>query len=269
MQRRAWLLLATAALGLGACTTGVPTLPIDTSLRASGQDSRVRFIVLHYTSENRAESLRLLSQGQVSAHYLITDEPVRIFSLVDENRRAWHAGASQWFEYPNLNAMSIGIEMVNAGPLDAAHTRWAPYSPAQITILVALLRDIQSRHHVNAWNIVAHSDIAPLRKSDPGPAFPWRELARQGLGRWYDESAVAQRIPLLDARTLADASVIQGVLARIGYPIAKTGVWDAQTRQVVRAFQMHYRPADYSGRVDAQTLAIAEDLAGQMPAPQS
>lgn len=265
MQRRAWLLLVAAALGLGACTTG---LQIDTSLRASGQDSRVRFIVLHYTSENRSDSLRLLTQDRVSAHYLITDEPVRIFSLVNENRRAWHAGQSQWFEYPNLNAMSIGIEIVNAGPLDAAHTRWAPYSSSQIRTLVTLLRDIQSRHHVSAWNIVAHSDIAPLRKSDPGPAFPWRELAQQGLGRWYDEAAVAQRIPLVSTRALADASYIQGLLARIGYPIAQSGVWDPQTRQVVRAFQMHYRSAEYSGRIDRQTVAIAEDLARQMPAPQ-
>jgi len=257
--------MAAVVLGLSACTTG---LPIDTSQRARGQDSRVRFIVLHYTSENRGDSLRLLTQDRVSAHYLITDEPVRIFSLVDESRRAWHAGLSQWFEYPNLNAMSIGIEIVNAGPLDAAHTRWAPYTPAQITKLVALLRDIQTRHHVSAWNIVAHSDIAPLRKSDPGPAFPWRELARQGLGRWYDEAAVAQRMPLLSASALADASYIQGLLARIGYPILQSGVWDPQTRQVVRAFQMHYRPAAYSGHSDRQTVAIAEDLARQMPAPQ-
>lgn len=265
MQKRAWLLLAAAALGLGACSTG---LPIDTSLRATGQDSRVRFIVLHYTSENRSDSLRLLTQDRVSAHYLITDEPVRIFSLVDENRRAWHAGQSQWFEYPNLNAMSIGIEIVNAGPLDAAHTRWEPYSSSQISMLAALLHDIQSRHHVSAWNIVAHSDIAPLRKSDPGPAFPWQALARQGLGRWYDEAAVARRMPLLSARELKNATYIQGLLSRIGYPIVQSGIWDPQTRQVIRAFQMHYRPAEYSGRLDRQTLAIAEDLARQMPAPR-
>lgn len=266
MQRRAWLLvLVAASLWLGGCATG---LRVDTSQRAAAQDSRVRFIVLHYTSENRADSLRLLTQGRVSAHYLITDEPVKIYALVDENRRAWHAGLSQWFEYPNLNGMSIGIEIVNAGPLDAAQTRWAPYPDSQIRALAALLRDIQSRHQVKAWNIVAHSDIAPLRKTDPGPVFPWRELARQGLGRWYDEQAVARRIPQVTADMLADAQYIQRLLAHIGYPIRQSGVWDSQTQQVIRVFQMHYRPKDISGHADAQTVAIGQDLAGQMSTQQ-
>ena len=266
MQRGVWLLaLAAASLWLSACTTGVP---VDSSKQAAGQDSRVRFIVLHYTSENREKSLRLLTQGRVSAHYLITDEPVKIYSLVDENRRAWHAGLSQWFEYRNLNAMSIGIEIVNAGPLDAAQTRWAPYPASQIRALAALLHDIQSRHHVKAWNIVAHSDIAPSRKTDPGPAFPWRELARQGLGRWYDEQAVARRIPQVTAGMLGDAPYVQRLLARIGYPIRQSGVWDSQTQHVIRAFQMHYRPTDISGRVDRETVAIVEDLARQMSAQQ-
>ena len=265
MGRRGWLLLWMAALAWLAGCAGGP--PIDRSQQAAGQDSRVRFIVLHYTSENNENSLRILTRDRVSAHYLITDEPVRIYALVDEHRRAWHAGQSQWFGYRDLNATSIGIELVNPGPLDAARTRWASYSKAQIGALSALLRDIQSRHHVNAWNIVAHSDIAPLRKTDPGPAFPWRELARQGLGRWYDENAVAQRIPRITAVELGSPAYIQSLLARIGYPIEQSGVWDAQTRQVIAAFQMHYRPANYAGQADSETVAIAQDLARHFPAP--
>lgn len=259
------LLLAAILTGLAGCMTG---LSVDASRQAAGQDSRVRFIVLHYTSENRENSLRILTQDRVSAHYLITDEPVKVYSLVNENRRAWHAGRSQWFEYRNLNAMSIGIEIVNAGPLDAAQTRWAPYSASQVTTLAALLRDIQARHHVNAWNIVAHSDIAPLRKSDPGPAFPWRDLARQGLGRWYDEATVARRVTQLTPTELGNAAYVQTLLARIGYPIEQSGSWDSQTRQVLRAFQMHYRPANIAGVADPETVAIAEDMARQLATQQ-
>ncbi len=256
------LVLLVASAWMGGCTTN---LSVDTSHRAVAQDSRVRFIVLHYTSENTPNSLRILTQDRVSAHYLITDAPVKVYALVDENRRAWHAGASQWFAYRDLNATSIGIEIVNAGPLDTTQTRWAPYPPDQIRKLIDLLHDIQSRHHVNPRNIVAHSDIAPLRKSDPGPAFPWRELAQEGLGRWYDEDTVRQRIPMLRASDIGNAGYVQTLLARIGYPVVSTGTWDAQTRQVLRAFQMHYRPADIAGMADRETVAIAENLAQQMP----
>ena len=241
-------------------------LPVDTSHEAMAQDSRVRFIVLHYTSENLPDSLRLLTRSKVSAHYLVADAPPKIFRLVDENRRAWHAGASEWFGYKNLNAMSLGIEVVNAGPLDASGQRWAGYGRGQVALLADLLRDIQSRHHVSAHNIVAHSDIAPLRKIDPGPAFPWRELAMQGLGRWYDEAAVQRRQSGIAPDALAQAGRWQALLQRIGYPIAQTGVWDEQTRLVLRAFQMHYRPADYRGAADRETFAIIENLAANEPA---
>lgn len=264
MRKRGLTVLGMAVIlaWLGGCTTG---LSVDRSYQARGQDSRVRFIVLHYTSENTPESLRILTRQPVSAHYLITDEPVKIYGLVDENRRAWHAGTSDWFGYKDLNAMSIGVEIVNAGPLDAAGTRWAPYSAAQMQTLKRLLHDIQSRHHVRPWNIVAHSDIAPLRKTDPGPAFPWRDLARDGLGRWFDENAVAQRAPFVSPAQINDAGHVQDLLTRIGYPVQRSGIWDAQTRQVLRAFQMHYRPANVSGVADGESIAIAENLAQQLP----
>lgn len=259
---RVLLLLGAAGL-LAGC---VGRLPVDATYEARAQDSRVRFIVLHYTSENLSDSLQLLTRSKVSAHYLVADRPPKVFRLVDESRRAWHAGASEWFGYKNLNAMSIGIEIVNAGPLDAMGQRWAGYDRRQIALLADLLRDIQSRHHVSAHNIVAHSDIAPLRKIDPGPAFPWRELAMQGLGRWYDETAVRRRQPGIAPGWLAQAGRWQAMLKQIGYPVAQTGVWDAQTRLVLRAFQMHYRPVDYRGTADRETFAIIENLANSAPA---
>src|SRR5690606_9759033 len=112
-----------------------------------------------------------------------------VYQLVDESRRAWHAGASSWYGRSGVNSGSIGVEVVNPGKRDET---WSAYSPRQIATLATLLRDLISRHQVKPQNIVGHSDIAPQRKIDPGPLFPWKKLADEGIGRWYDEAA-AQR----------------------------------------------------------------------------
>jgi len=251
--------LAGLALLLAACASRGPGgLEVDRSIQAKSQNSRVEFVVLHYTSSGNQRSLQILSQHNVSSHYLITDEPrPRIYQLVDESRRAWHAGVSQWYGRTDMNSASIGIEIVNDG---GAGTDWAPYKPAQIETLTPLLRDIVRRHQIKPHNIVGHSDIAPQRKVDPGPLFPWRQLAAQGLGRWYDPELAAQARGEFEAHGLPDAAWIQAQLERVGYQVPRNGVLDKATRNVIAAFQMHYRPDRHDGLPDAETLAILKVL---------
>src|SRR5690606_36481838 len=173
---------------LASCATQPPgAYSLDRSIMAKSQGSRVQQIVLHYTVSDRKRALALLSKGEVSSHYLVTDEePPRVYQLVVESRSAWHAGQSYWRGRTWLNATSIGIEIVNPGYVrQGDSTVWQAYSEAQIQTVIALVRDIKQRHGVSSENIVGDSDIAPQRKQDPGPLFPWHRLAQQGLARWY------------------------------------------------------------------------------------
>lgn len=258
---RRWALattLASAALLAGCAGPAPGTLNIDRSIQAVSHSSRVSVVVLHYTVADTPRSLEILSKRNVSSHYLITDEtPPKVYQLVDESRRAWHAGESEWYGRSDLNAASIGIEIVNSGPTDQG---WQPYSPAQINTLITLLRDIVARHQIHARNIVGHSDIAPQRKQDPGPAFPWKQLADAGLGRWYDEAQAQRLTEQYRRRPLPSILVIQEKLRRAGYPVPATGVLDRVTERVISAFQMRYRPARHDGKPDAETLAILDSL---------
>lgn len=255
------LTLALSAVALLAGCAGAPgpaPLKIDRSVQAVSQNSRVSRVVLHYTAANTARSLDILSTRNVSSHYLITDEsPPQVFQLVDESRRAWHAGESEWYGQSGLNASSIGVEIVNQGPQGEG---WQPYSDAQIQTLTLLLKDVVARHQVHARNIVAHSDIAPQRKQDPGPAFPWKRLADAGLGRWYDEALASRLHARYETEGLPPIRDIQEKLRRAGYETPDSGVLDTPTRKVLRAFQMHYRPALHDGEADAETLAILDAL---------
>ncbi len=254
------LLLVVCAAALSACAgPQSPTgLKIDRSIQAVSQSSRVSFVVLHYTVADTPRALDILSNRNVSSHYLITDdEPPRVYQLVDESRRAWHAGQSEWYGRSDLNAASIGIEIVNRGPVNGG---WQPYSESQIRTLMALLKDVVARHQILSRNVVGHSDIAPQRKQDPGPAFPWKRLADAGLGRWYDEAKAARLTERYRRDGLPPVQVIQEKLRRAGYAAPDTGVLDTATRRVLRAVQMHYRPTRYDGEPDAQTLAILDAL---------
>lgn len=244
---------------LAGCASGPR---IDDSLRAQGQSSRVQYIVLHYTSADLQRSLALLTRGEVSAHYLISEEPVRIYRLVDEERRAWHAGDSTWQGRTWLNASSLGIELINEGYRDGpAGRQWQPYDEAQIQALIALLKDLVQRHELPPDSIIGHSDIAPQRKVDPGPLFPWQRLAEAGLIRWPDAAQVASRRGEFE-QALPDALWFQQQLARIGFSLAFSGQFDEQTRNVLAAFQMKYRPARHDGEADAETAALLAVLNG-------
>ena len=254
--RRALPAIALAGLAamLAGCATKVGPITVDDSVQATGQSSRVRYLVLHYTGLPADSSLRVLSQQEVSAHYLVTDTtPPHVYQLVPESRSAWHTGVSYWYGQISLNATSIGIEIVNSGN---EHGDWQPYTQAQIDTVIALVRDVAQRHGIEPRNIVGHSDIAPQRKIDPGPSFPWHELAQAGLGRWYDEAGAAAQLARLQNEPLPDVAWFQQQLQRLGYECPQDGELTPATRRVIAAFQMHYRPARYDGEPDAETAAI-------------
>ena len=247
---------------LAGCASGPR---IDTSYSSTGHDSRAQFIILHYTSTDLPRSLQLLSGRDVSSHYLIGESPATIYRLVDENRRAWHAGESEWNGRTWLNATSIGIELVNRGYVESADGRrlWYPYSEEQIDALVVLLKDIMVRHDLKPGAIIGHSDIAPQRKVDPGPLFPWKRLAEEGLLPWPDADAVAAERMRYASAGLPTITWFQDALAAQGYRVPRHGYLDDETRNVIAAFQMKYRPARFDGEPDAETAAMLQVLGNQ------
>ncbi|MHC8316916.1 N-acetylmuramoyl-L-alanine amidase [Pseudomonas sp. LB3P31] len=253
-----YLALIVSFLVLAGCASGPR---IDTSHPSANHDSRVQFVVVHYTSASLERSLQLLTHGEVSSHYLIgDDDKATIYKLMDESLRAWHAGESEWQTRTWLNSSSIGIEIVNPGFKDTPTGRlWYPYSDAQIQSLVFLLKDISKRYGISPHNIIGHSDIAPGRKLDPGPLFPWKRLAEQGLGVWPNEQVVARQQVQFNNQ-LPSISWFQGQLARLGYATPQTGELDVSTRHVLAAFQMHFRPTRFDGAPDAQTAALLQVL---------
>ncbi len=258
---------ALATLLLAACASGPAPLKIDTSQVALGQDSRVLFLIIHFTAEDLEGSLRVLTRGPVSSHYLVSDETVpRIYRLVDESRRAWHAGDSFWKGHAMLNANSIGIEIVNPGPerLEDGTKRYAPYPPAQVELVLALAQDIIQRHGIKPERVLGHSDIATQRKDDPGPQFPWQRLGALGLIPWPDAARVAIEWPRFEA-ALPAVAWYQAALARVGYRVPDSGVLDEPTRKVLAAFQMKYRPQQHDGTPDAQTAALLQVLTTAPP----
>lgn len=250
-------LALTLCMLLAGCASGPR---INTQHASVGHDSRVQFIVVHYTSSGLERSLEILKGDGVSSHYLIDESPATIYRLVEENRRAWHAGDSQWKGRTWLNSSSIGIELVNRGYIEGEQGRlWYPYSDEQIDALIVLLKDIMQRHGLKPGAIIGHSDIAPQRKVDPGPTFPWKRLADAGLLSWPDAAVVARQHSLY-ALQLPDVAWFQTQLAAQGYNVPEHGVLDQETRNVIAAFQMKYRPTRFDGEPDAETAAILAAL---------
>ena len=228
---------------------------------SKGQNFRQRFIILHYTVSDRERSIDLLTNKDVSSHYLITDrENEPIYYLVDENKRAWHAGVSSWGNFTNLNDNSIGIEIVNKGfILKDGKMEFYRYPSWQIHKTAVLVQDLIKRYEVEPQNILGHSDIAPQRKQDPGPLFPWEELYRDyGIGMWYDETDKEKYKDAFDNRITPEE--VQKELRKFGYGIAVSKVYDEQTKNVITAFQFHFRQNKYDGIMDAETFAVLKAL---------
>ena len=265
LTRRPGPRAALLPLALLTLLTGCAVAPsgprLDHSYTARGQSDRVKFIVLHYTAGDLTRSLKTLTQDVVSSHYLLTDgEQPFFYTLVDESRQANHAGVSNWKTYTQLNVSSRGIDIVNPGFRDTPEGRlWYPFPQAQVDQLIPLLQQIMARHNIPPENVLGHSDIAPQRKQDPGPLFPWKQLADAGLVRWPSAVQVAARLPLFQAQ-LPEIGWFQQKLAQHGYAVPQTGELDAATRNVLVVFQSKYRQARFDGEPDAETAAILDTL---------
>ena len=184
----------------------------------------------------------------VSCHYLV-DEAGGIVQMVDEARRAWHAGASRWSGEDDINSCSIGIEIHNCG-----HFKGYPDFPEpQMAAVEALCLDILSRHEIPPTRVLAHSDVAPGRKIDPGEKFDWARLHRSGIGHWVEPVRLGADTGLRFGDDGAAVCELQTALVQYGYGLEMNGRYDAFTRTVVAAFQLHFRPARINGVADRST----------------
>jgi N-acetylmuramoyl-L-alanine amidase len=211
----------------------------------------VDLLILHYTGMKTAQAAidRLRDPAaRVSAHYLV-DEDGSILRLVNEDKRAWHAGASYWRGHTELNDRSVGIEMVNPGH----EWGYRDFPILQLAGVCDLCLSILSRHPIPARNIVGHSDVAPDRKEDPGEKFEWQALAENGVGLWPAD--VPDFGTTGAVRDAADLRSVRNALAEIGYSVAPEGPLDPTLAAVLRAFQRHWRPEAITGQADAGTLA--------------
>jgi len=250
-------------IGLLIMLVGCATQPhINSSITSRSQSERIKFIIIHYTFGDLDRSLDTLTQQDVSSHYLLTDTAKPFFyQLVDESQQANHAGLSSWKIYNQLNSASIGIEIVNLGFIDTPEGRaWYPYPPAQIDQLILLLKQLVTRYDIKPENILGHNEIAPQRKQDPGPMFPWKQLADAGLAPWPDQNRVTELLPQYQTQ-VPDVFWFQKKLAQHGYDVPQTGELDQETRNVLVAFQSRYRQVLFDGKPDAETAAILDALA--------
>lgn len=209
-------------------------------------------LVLHYTGMKTGEEAiaRLRDpEARVSAHYVV-EEDGRVFRLVPEERRAWHAGVSFWRGRRGVNADSIGIEIVNPGH----EWGYRAFPEAQVAAVIELVADIRSRWTIEDRDIVGHADVAPARKEDPGELFPWKRLAEAGHGIWA-EAPAAPGAPIGEGEEGAAVFALQAGLTRLGYDLPPSGVFDADTAAVVRAFQRHWRQGRVDGVADGETRA--------------
>jgi len=201
----------------------------------------VDILLLHYTGmRSGAEALARLCDpaAEVSAHYLI-EEDGRIYALVAEEMRAWHAGVSSWQGATDINARAVGIELVNPGH----EFGYRDFPEAQMAALIPLCRQIVARHSIAAARVLGHSDVAPLRKDDPGERFDWRRLARAGIGLWPEREAALESCP--------PEAELRAQLARFGYAAGP----EVPFEKLIAAFQRHFRQERVDGRADRQTAA--------------
>jgi N-acetylmuramoyl-L-alanine amidase len=221
-------------------------------------------ILLHYTGMPDVEGAiaQLCTAGtDVSAHYIVLEDG-RIVQCVPEAKRAWHAGLASWAGEEDINSCSIGVEIVNRG-----HDWGYPEFPLrQTAAVIALCRGIMLRRNVPSHRVLAHSDVAPARKKDPGEKFPWHSLANSGVGHWVQPAPIVRGETLKLGTINDDVADLQTALARYGYGVPVNGKYDATTMEVVTAFQRHFRPARVDGVADHSTLTTLQSLLAGLPA---
>ncbi|MHB2208678.1 peptidoglycan recognition protein family protein [Methylobacterium sp. CM6257] len=226
--------------------------------------ARPDMLVLHYTGmESGAAALARLRDplSEVSAHYLVFEDG-GIVQMVPEARRAWHAGAGAWKGETDINSRSIGIEIVHPGHAGGL----PPFPEAQIEAIIALARDILGRWPIPPERVLAHSDIAPERKEDPGETFPWDRLAAAGVGHFVPPARLRDGRFLAQGDAGQPVEALQAMFALYGYDLPVSGSFEARTHAVVTAFQRHFRQARVDGVADASTITTLRDLIAALPA---
>ncbi|MBP2279431.1 N-acetyl-anhydromuramyl-L-alanine amidase AmpD [Psychrobacter sp. PL15] len=260
---------------IGCVSTTEPRYIIDSNTyQATGKSERIKFIILHYTVGDNERSLKQLTTGNVSAHYLIlNNDDDKIYNLVSESERAWHAGDGGFAGRTILNDTSIGIEIVNDGikpeyrkALKRGVQDYHPYEhyvefeEIQIKKVAQLVQDLALRYDISPKNIIGHSDMAPSRKIDPGAKFPWQRLYEQyGIGAWYDEQD-KQLFMNQDEFAAASVQEIKQEFREYGYRINDTDVWDKKSHDVIYAFQLHFSPQHLTATMDLETYAVLKAL---------
>ena len=224
---------------------------------------RPDMIILHYTgmvSGQAAEDWLCVAQSQVSSHYLVHEDG-RIVQMVREADRAWHAGKSFWAGETDINSRSIGIEIVNPGHM----LGYRAFPKRQIAAVIGLCRDAMARHGIRPERVLAHSDVAPGRKVDPGEKFPWQVLAENGVGHFVRAVRRGTGPALQTGSNGQDVLDLQSMLADYGYGVERTGDFDAATGVVVKAFQLHFRPRLIDGIGDRSTIETLRRLVSALP----
>jgi N-acetylmuramoyl-L-alanine amidase len=225
---------------------------------------RPTILIMHYTGMvSAAKAIDWLArpESHVSCHYVI-DEDGRVTQMVAEAMRAWHAGVSYWQGETDINSASIGIEIQNPGHEDGYH----PFSRAQMRGVRDLARDIVTRNNIRPERVLAHSDIAPTRKIDPGEKFDWPWLAKAGIGHWVQPTPYNSKDPGAELGPhTAETSRLQALLAQYGYDTAASLSFDKNLQINVRAFQRHFRPEWVDGRIDQSTLMTLQNLIAALP----
>lgn len=222
-------------------------------------------ILLHYTGMQTGEAAleRLCAPGsKVSAHYVVFEDG-RIVQCVPEELRAWHAGLASWGGETDINSRSIGIEVVNPGH----EFGYRDFPLRQVAAVISLCKSIVTRRGpIAPERVLAHSDVAPGRKQDPGERFPWPLLYESGIGHWVRPAALTVDGPTLRIGDEGEAVLrLQGMLASYGYGIDQSGCYDERTRDVIAAFQRHFRPARVDGIADASTMRTLRALIETLP----
>jgi N-acetylmuramoyl-L-alanine amidase len=224
---------------------------------------RPELIILHYTGMETGEAAEAWlcdPVSEVSSHYLVHEDG-RVVQMVREGDRAWHAGKSSWRGLTDINSRSVGIEIVNPGQAFG----YRDFPDTQIEAVVAVCRGIAARHAIPPENILAHSDVAPGRKIDPGEKFPWKRLAEAGVGHFVEPSPIRPGRSLSEGDRGEPVETLQSMLALYGYDIDINGMFDPKTRVVVGAFQRHFRPARIDGIADFSTVETLHRLLRSLP----
>ncbi|EHS49691.1 N-acetylmuramyl-L-alanine amidase, negative regulator of AmpC, AmpD [Rhizobium sp. PDO1-076] len=225
--------------------------------------TRPDILLLHYTGMPTGEGAQAWlcnPDSQVSSHYIVHEDG-RVVQMVPEDRRAWHAGQSSWAGETDINSRSIGIEIANAG-----HPAGLPdYPDRQIESLIELCRECVERHQIAPERVLAHSDVAPVRKVDPGENFPWSKLYHAGVGHWVEPAPLGGGRFFQRGDQGQPVEALQSMLSIYGYTLEINGDYCARTEGVVAAFQRHFRPVKVDGIADSSTIETLHRLLTSLP----